>query len=130
MLCGGAKTAALGVSLVSSQYGSDNPHLGELLVPLVLYQAEQVLAANVLTDFMKKWVHEGPEWKAQQAEKELQEAEKLSDEEQDLGSVQHNPNSGSSDSKAADASSSSSNDNSVIVTQQFPQQEKSTSKDN
>ncbi|KAI5959391.1 uncharacterized protein KGF55_005368 [Candida pseudojiufengensis] len=57
MLCGPAKTAALGVSLVSSQYGSNNPRLGILLVPLVLYQAEQVMTAQVLTTFMKKWVH-------------------------------------------------------------------------
>ncbi|SGZ46613.1 CIC11C00000003836 [Sungouiella intermedia] len=57
MLCGPAKTAALGVSLVSSQYGSRNPKLGVLLVPLVLYQAEQVMTAQVLVKFMKKWIH-------------------------------------------------------------------------
>lgn len=57
MLCGPAKTAALGVSLVSAQYGSNNPNLGKLLVPLVLYQAEQVMTAQILVNFMKKWVH-------------------------------------------------------------------------
>ncbi|EGV64140.1 LRR receptor-like serine/threonine-protein kinase RGI2 [Yamadazyma tenuis] len=57
MLCGPAKTAALGVSLVTSQYGSDNSHLGILLVPLVLYQAEQVFTAGILVNFMRKWVH-------------------------------------------------------------------------
>lgn len=57
MLCGPAKTAALGVSLVSSQYGSRNPKLGVLLVPLVLYQAEQVMTAQILVKFMKKWIH-------------------------------------------------------------------------
>lgn len=57
MLCGPAKTAALGVSLVSSQYGSRNPNLGILLVPLVLYQSEQVITAQVLVNFMRKWVH-------------------------------------------------------------------------
>ncbi|CUM67097.1 uncharacterized protein PRCAT00004786001 [Priceomyces carsonii] len=57
MLCGPAKTAALGVSLISSQYGSNNPKLGILLVPLVLFQAEQVVTAQVLVVFMKKWVH-------------------------------------------------------------------------
>ncbi|CAN3376394.1 hypothetical protein DIURU_004288 [Diutina rugosa] len=56
LLCGPAKTAALGVSLVSSQYGSQNPKLGILLVPLVLYQAEQVLTAQILTKFMKRWI--------------------------------------------------------------------------
>lgn len=57
MLCGPSKTAALGVSLVSSQYGSNNPKLGILLVPLVLYQAEQVFTAQILVKFMKKWIH-------------------------------------------------------------------------
>lgn len=57
MLCGPAKTAALGVSLITSQYGSDNPRLGILLVPLVLYQAEQVFTAQILVNFMRKWVH-------------------------------------------------------------------------
>lgn len=57
MLCGPAKTAALGVSLISSQYGSDNPRLGILLVPLVLYQAEQVFTAQILVNFMRKWIH-------------------------------------------------------------------------
>ncbi|CAI5759623.1 unnamed protein product [Candida verbasci] len=57
MLCGPAKTAALGVSLVSSQYGAHNPRLGILLVPLVLYQAEQVMTAQILVNFMKKWIH-------------------------------------------------------------------------
>lgn len=57
LLCGPAKTAALGVSLVTSQYGLDNPHLGQLLVPLVLYQAEQVFTAGMLVPYMKKWIH-------------------------------------------------------------------------
>lgn len=57
MLCGPAKTAALGVSLVLSQYGLTNLKLGILLVPLVLYQAEQVFTAQILVRFMKRWVH-------------------------------------------------------------------------
>ncbi|SCW02462.1 LAFE_0F06964g1_1 [Lachancea fermentati] len=55
MFCGAAKTAALGVSLISSQYGSDSPHLGKLLVPLVLYQSEQVITANFLVSIFNKW---------------------------------------------------------------------------
>lgn len=55
MFCGAAKTAALGVSLVSSQYGSDFKYLGRLLVSLVLYQALQVITAQVLVTFFKKW---------------------------------------------------------------------------
>ncbi|GMG39184.1 unnamed protein product [Ambrosiozyma monospora] len=87
MLCGGAKTAALGVSLVSSQYGSHNPHLGQLLVPLVLYQAEQVLAAGLLTTYMKKWIHAGPDYKAAQEAKRLKEEE----EEREKNAVNGTP---------------------------------------
>lgn len=55
MFCGAAKTAALGVSLVSSQYGDNFEYLGRLLVALVLYQSEQVITAQVLVNFFKKW---------------------------------------------------------------------------
>ncbi|ODV84664.1 hypothetical protein CANARDRAFT_8246 [[Candida] arabinofermentans NRRL YB-2248] len=75
MLCGGAKTAALGVTLVTSQYGSDFPQLGQLLVPLVLYQSEQVLAAGLLTRVFKKWIHAGPEHIAEMKEKEMKKLE-------------------------------------------------------
>ncbi|CDK29722.1 unnamed protein product [Kuraishia capsulata CBS 1993] len=76
-LCGAAKTAALGVSLVTAQYGDNSPHLGQLLVPLVLYQSEQVLTAGILTKFMKKWIHAGPEYK-----QELELKLKAKDEEE------------------------------------------------
>lgn len=81
LLCGGAKTAALGVTLISSQYGDDNPHLGELLVPLVLYQAIQVLAAGLLTRFMKDWIHKGPTYLKKKAEKEQEEELKRLEQE-------------------------------------------------
>ncbi|EGW30652.1 uncharacterized protein SPAPADRAFT_62515 [Spathaspora passalidarum NRRL Y-27907] len=74
MLCGPAKTAALGVSLVSSQYGAHNPKLGIILVPLVLYQAEQVMTANVLVNFMKKWIH-AEDTKADDEENQLEQSE-------------------------------------------------------
>ncbi|CUM66955.1 uncharacterized protein PRCAT00004642001 [Priceomyces carsonii] len=57
MLCGATKTGGLGVSLISSQYGSDNPKLGMLLMPLVLFSVEQVITAQVLVSFMRKWIH-------------------------------------------------------------------------
>lgn len=60
MLCGPAKTAALGVSLVTSQYGRNFDHLGQLLVPLVLYQAEQVFTAGLLVPYMHKWIDNEP----------------------------------------------------------------------
>lgn len=55
MFCGAAKTAALGVSLISSQYGDNFEYLGRLLVALVLYQSEQVITAQVLVHFFRKW---------------------------------------------------------------------------
>ncbi|CDK24780.1 unnamed protein product [Kuraishia capsulata CBS 1993] len=61
MLCGPAKTASLGVSLVTAQYGSQNPNLGKLLIPLVLYQSEQVLMAGLLVFFMKRWIENDPD---------------------------------------------------------------------
>ncbi|SCV02423.1 LAME_0H00210g1_1 [Lachancea meyersii CBS 8951] len=58
LFCGPAKTAALGVSLISSQYGSDFPQLGKLLVPLVLYQSEQVVTAKLLVPWVRRWAAE------------------------------------------------------------------------
>lgn len=55
LFCGAAKTAALGVSLITSQYGDDKTHLGKLLVPLVLYQSEQVIVASLFVPFFKRW---------------------------------------------------------------------------
>lgn len=55
LFCGPAKTAALGVSLITSQYGDNKSHLGKLLLPLVLYQSIQVLTASLLVPPLKKW---------------------------------------------------------------------------
>ncbi|KAH3661795.1 hypothetical protein OGAPHI_005973 [Ogataea philodendri] len=74
MLCGAAKTAALGVSLVTAQYGNDFSHLGELLVPLVLYQSEQVLCAGLLTKLMKKWIHAEDKEKDSSADESTEKA--------------------------------------------------------
>lgn len=105
MLCGPAKTAALGVSLVSSQYGAHNPNLGILLVPLVLYQAEQVMTANFLTHLMKKWVLKG-----EQEDRELEEAAnaaKITDEEATIGVREDNAEIRENEHTAANATSSS-----------------------
>ncbi|CAI4686978.1 AEG_G0041250.mRNA.1.CDS.1 [Saccharomyces cerevisiae] len=56
MFCGPAKTAALGVSLITSQYGDKKEHLGKLLVPLILYQVEQVMTANFFVSLFKRWI--------------------------------------------------------------------------
>ncbi|KAG0683010.1 hypothetical protein C6P40_000633 [Pichia californica] len=90
LLCGGAKTAALGVTLISSQYGDNNEHLGELLVPLVLYQAIQVITAGFLTPFMKKWVHDGPQYKLKLQEEEETTRIRLQEEEVGLLANQSN----------------------------------------
>lgn len=58
MFCGPAKTAALGVSLITSQYGDDKEHLGKLLVPLVLYQAIQVFTGSFFVPFLKRWARD------------------------------------------------------------------------
>lgn len=58
MFCGPAKTAALGVSLITSQYGNDKENLGKLLVPLVLYQSIQVLTASFFVPVLKKWARD------------------------------------------------------------------------
>ncbi|GAV54722.1 hypothetical protein ZYGR_0AS00440 [Zygosaccharomyces rouxii] len=55
LYCGPAKTAALGVSLVTSQYGNEKANLGKMLLPLVLYQAIQVLSASFLVPLFKWW---------------------------------------------------------------------------
>lgn len=55
LFCGPAKTAALGVSLITSQYGDNKSHLGKLLLPLVLYQGIQVLTASLFVPILRKW---------------------------------------------------------------------------
>lgn len=55
LYCGPAKTAALGVSLVTSQYGNERSNLGKMLLPLVLYQAIQVLSASFFVPLFKWW---------------------------------------------------------------------------
>ncbi|CEP64992.1 Rch1p LALA0_S16e00210g [Lachancea lanzarotensis] len=73
LFCGPAKTAALGVSLVSSQYGSDFPQLGKLLVPLVLYQSEQVVTAKLLVPLVRRWAADEDEV-GSASEKDLEQA--------------------------------------------------------
>lgn len=61
MFCGPAKTAALGVSLITSQYGENTENLGKILVPLVLYQSVQVLTASFFVPVLKKWARDETE---------------------------------------------------------------------
>lgn len=113
MLCGPAKTAALGVSLVSSQYGSNNPNLGILLVPLVLYQAEQVMTANFLTGIMKKWIHYDDEKKNESDDENQlshrntrEEDEEISQEEEELQREENNLTEGTEETEQTSSSGS------------------------
>ncbi|KAL6928721.1 hypothetical protein ACO0SA_002050 [Hanseniaspora valbyensis] len=86
LLCTSAKTAALGVAIMTSEYGADKDKIGQLLVPLVLYQSEQVIVANFQTTFFKKWIGrgDGDEDYVRMVEEEDQEIKKeLRNEETD-----------------------------------------------
>lgn len=102
MFCGAAKTAALGVSLVSSQYGDNFEYLGRLLVSLVLYQALQVITAQCMVSSFKKWEkkdhpelmqkqdEESQKSNTQEEEEEEIEEEAVAEEQQSRSSVQNN----------------------------------------
>ncbi len=77
MLCGAAKTAALGVSLMAAQFGSHFEYLGVLLVPLVLYQGEQIVIAQLLLPLFRWWIHRDDE-KLQLIKEEKQTSDSLS----------------------------------------------------
>ncbi|KAK9474961.1 SBF-like CPA transporter family-domain-containing protein [Dipodascopsis tothii] len=59
MLCGAAKTVALGVPLINAQYASDSAKIGVVSIPLVLYQGEQILVAQLLVPMFRKWIEAG-----------------------------------------------------------------------
>lgn len=86
MFCGAAKTAALGVSLVTSQYGNDKSHLGKLLVPLVLYQSEQVITASWFVPFFKRWCQDEQDEEQEETKEdiEMQQSESEIGDEQKL----------------------------------------------
>ncbi|KAK9479750.1 SBF-like CPA transporter family-domain-containing protein [Lipomyces japonicus] len=56
MLCGAAKTVALGVPLINAQYHSDQSKVGLVSIPLVLYQGEQILVAQLLVPLFRRWI--------------------------------------------------------------------------
>ncbi|KAK9464465.1 putative sodium bile acid cotransporter [Lipomyces arxii] len=56
MLCGAAKTVALGVPLINAQYGRSPDLVGLVAIPLVLYQGEQILVAQILVPIFRRWV--------------------------------------------------------------------------
>jgi len=88
LLCTAAKTAALGVAIMTSEYGADKDKIGQLLVPLVLYQSEQVIVANFQTTFFKKWINlgEGDEEYAARYIEEREEKRQAENEKKSLTS--------------------------------------------
>lgn len=88
LYCGPAKTAALGVSLVTSQYGNEKSNLGKMLLPLVLYQAIQVLTASFLIPLFKWWCSD--ELVEQDKPKTDLEKGSIEDNEHDVSSQQQN----------------------------------------
>lgn len=56
MLCGAAKTVALGVPLINAQYGSGSSLVGRVSIPLTLFQGEQILTAQLLVPIFKRWI--------------------------------------------------------------------------
>lgn len=87
MFCGAAKTAALGVSLITSQYGDNKSHLGKLLVPLVLYQSEQVITASWFVPFFKRWAQDEEESSIeQQSDEDLEKKQTNVENNETVGS--------------------------------------------
>lgn len=87
MFCGAAKTAALGVSLITSQFGNQKTHLGKLLVPLVLYQSEQVIVASWFVPIFKKWCQdEQEEDQVETAKVDIEKQTSLNYREEESGS--------------------------------------------
>lgn len=91
MFCGAAKTAALGVSLVTSQYGDDKSHLGTLLVPVVLYQSEQVIAASLFVPLFKRWCQDEQEQSDDEIKEDLESGPAGYKEEESRESDSRNP---------------------------------------
>ncbi|KAK9460918.1 SBF-like CPA transporter family-domain-containing protein [Lipomyces oligophaga] len=60
-LCGAAKTVALGVPLINSQYSGQTLKIGLVSIPLVLFQGEQILVAQILVPLFKRWIARGEE---------------------------------------------------------------------
>lgn len=56
MLCGAAKTIALGIPLIDAQWGNNSQIMAIISVPLVLYQTEQIFVAKLLVPILKKWI--------------------------------------------------------------------------
>lgn len=78
MLCGAAKTVALGVPLINAQYNGDNTKIGLVSIPLVLYQGEQILVAQLLVPIFRRWIERG------QKQKDIIEKEKVTEKEEQM----------------------------------------------
>ena len=88
MFCGPAKTAVLSTSLIASQYSDNKEHLGKVLVPLVLYQAIQVLTGSFFVPLFRRWAKdEIEEYDNEMAKEENQDNNTYSNILGDISSV-------------------------------------------
>ncbi|XBW36874.1 hypothetical protein QEN19_002453 [Hanseniaspora menglaensis] len=111
LLCTSAKTAALGVAIMTSEYGAEKDKIGQLLVPLVLYQSEQVIVANFQTSFFKLWISKGDgdeEYVQMRLEEENEAREKNEAKEASSTFNEDLENSTNHDNSAPNSDSSSS----------------------
>ncbi|KAK9241111.1 SBF-like CPA transporter family-domain-containing protein [Lipomyces kononenkoae] len=79
MLCGAAKTVALGVPLINAQYTSAD-QVGYTSIALVLYQGEQILVAQVLVPIFRRWIEREIEAKKLKEQADL-ETKKVTSED-------------------------------------------------
>ncbi|KAK9458289.1 putative sodium bile acid cotransporter [Dipodascopsis uninucleata] len=69
MLCGAAKTVALGVPLINAQYSGQTDKIGLVSIALVLYQGEQILVAQILVPIFRRWIEREDKEKPSDIEK-------------------------------------------------------------
>lgn len=76
VMCGSTKSAALGIPLIKVIFAND-PNIGIVTIPLLMYHAEQLLAGSIMVLYLGKWV-------------EAKGASDLQDEESSPDTVDHN----------------------------------------
>ena len=55
IMCGATKSAALGIPLIKVIFAND-PNIGIITIPLLMYHAEQLLAGSIMVPYLGKWV--------------------------------------------------------------------------
>ena len=57
VMCGATKSAALGIPLIKVIFEND-PNIGIISLPLLMYHAEQLFAGSLIVQYLRKWVDE------------------------------------------------------------------------